>query len=280
MTTTLLQTKLYIPQLPATIVARTRLVELLDEGMHESHKLTLISAPAGFGKTTLVIEWTQNSDRPIAWLTLDEGDNDPTRFWAYFIAALQTIYEGIGDTALAALHSHQPPPIETLLADIINEIAIITDPSPKNSVPGFSIILDDFHVLTNHQINETLTFLLDHLPPQMHLVLSCRADPNLPLARLRSRGQLTEIRAVDLRFTPDEAAAFLNDGMGLGLSTAEITALDKRVEGWIAGLQMAALSMRDRRGSSNLSAAAIVSFWTIWWRRFSISNPATFRNSC
>jgi len=250
MTTTLLQTKLYIPQLPATIVARTRLVELLDEGMHQSHKLTLISAPAGFGKTTLVIEWTQNSDRPIAWLTLDEGDNDPTRFWAYFIAALQTIYEGIGDTALAALHSHQPPPIETLLADIINEIAIITDPSPKNSVPGFSIILDDFHVLTNHQINETLTFLLDHLPPQMHLVLSCRADPNLPLARLRSRGQLTEIRAVDLRFTPDEAAAFLNDGMGLGLSTAEITALDKRVEGWIAGLQMAALSMRDRKDVS------------------------------
>ncbi|MEE8567788.1 MAG: hypothetical protein V3S81_04195, partial [Anaerolineales bacterium] len=250
MTTTLLQTKLYIPQLPATIVARTRLVELLDEGMHQSHKLTLISAPAGFGKTTLVIEWTQNSDRPIAWLTLDEGDNDPARFWAYFIAALQTIYEGIGDTALAALHSHQPPPIETLLADIINEIAIITDPSPKNSVPGFSIILDDFHVLTNHQINETLTFLLDHLPPQMHLVLSCRADPNLPLARLRSRGQLTEIRAVDLRFTPDEAAAFLNDGMGLGLSTAEITALDKRVEGWIAGLQMAALSMRDRKDVS------------------------------
>ena len=250
MTTTLLQTKLYTPQLPATIVARTRLVELLDEGMRQSHKLALISAPAGFGKTTLVIEWTQNIDQPIAWLTLDEGDNDPARFWAYFIAALQTIYEGIGDTALAALHSHQPPPIETLLADIINEIAIITDPSPKNSVPGFSIILDDFHVLTNHQINETLTFLLDHLPPQMHLVLSCRADPNLPLARLRSRGQLTEIRAVDLRFTPDEAAAFLNDGMGLGLSTAEITALDKRVEGWIAGLQMAALSMRDRKDVS------------------------------
>ncbi len=250
MTTTLLQTKLYIPRLPATIVARTRLVELLEEGLHQNHKLALISAPAGFGKTTLVIEWAQNSDRPIAWLTLDEGDNDPARFWAYFIAALQTIYEGIGDAALTALQSHRPPPIETLLADLINEIAIISDPPPKNSVSGFSLVLDDFHVITNHQINETLTFLLNNLPSQMHLVLSCRADPNLPLARLRSRGQLTEIRSIDLRFTPDEAAAFLNDGMELGLSAAEIAALDKRVEGWIAGLQLAALSMRGRKDVS------------------------------
>ncbi|MEA1978147.1 MAG: helix-turn-helix transcriptional regulator, partial [Chloroflexota bacterium] len=250
MTTTLLQTKLYTPQLPATIVARTRLVELLDEGMHQSHKLALISAPAGFGKTTLVIEWTQNSDQPVAWLTLDAGDNDPARFWSYFIAALQTICDGIGDAALTALQSHRPPPIETLVADIINEIALISDPPLKNSVSGFSIVLDDFHVITNHQINETLTYLLDNLPPQMHLVLSCRADPNLPLARLRSRGQLTEIRAVDLRFSPDEAAAFLNDGMGLELSAAEIAALDTRVEGWIAGLQMAALSMRGRKDVS------------------------------
>ena len=250
MTTTLLQTKLYIPQLPSTIVARTRLVELLDEGLHQSHKLALISAPAGFGKTTLVIEWTQKRDRPIAWLTLDEGDNDPARFWAYFIAALQTIYEGIGESTLTAFQSHQHPPIEALLTDIINEIAAIPDPSPGSSVSGFTLILDDFHVITNHQINETLTFLLDNLPPQMHLVLSCRADPNLPLARLRSKGQMTEIRSVDLRFTSDEAAAFLNDGMGLGLSAAEITALDKRVEGWIAGLQMAAISMRGRKDVS------------------------------
>ena len=250
MTTTLLQTKLYIPQLPSTIVARTRLVELLDEGIHQNHRLTLISAPAGFGKTTLVIEWAENRNRPIAWLTLDKGDNDPTRFWAYFIVALQTIYEGIGDAALTALQSHRPPPIEPLISDIINEIAAVPDPSPKNSVLGFSLVLDDFHVITNHQINKTLTFLLDNLPPQMHLVLSCRADPNLPLARLRSRGQLTEMRAVDLRFTPDETAAFLNDVMGLGLSAAEITALDKRVEGWIAGLQMAALSMRGRKDVS------------------------------
>jgi len=250
MTTALLQTKLYLPQLPTTIVARTRLVELLDEGMHQSHKLALISAPAGFGKTTLVIEWAEKRDRPIAWLTLDEGDNDPARFWAYFIAALQTIYEGIGEAALIAFQSHQHPPIEALLTDIINEIAAIPDPSPGSSVSGFTLVLDDFHVIANPQINDALTFLINNLPSQMHLVLSCRADPNLPLARLRSRGQLTEIRAVDLRFTPDEAAAFLNDGMGLGLSAAEITALDKRVEGWIAGLQMAALSMRGRKDVS------------------------------
>jgi LuxR family maltose regulon positive regulatory protein len=250
MSTTLLQTKLYIPQLPSTIVARTRLIDLLDKGIHQSHKLALISAPAGFGKTTLVTEWIHKRDRPIAWLTLDEADNDPARFWAYFISALQTIYEGIGVSALKAFQSHQHPPIEKHLADTINEIASIPDPSPINSMPGFSLVLDDFHMITNQQINATLTYLLNNLPPQMHLILSCRADPNLPLARLRSRGHLTEIRSVDLRFTTDEAAAFLNDVMGLGLSAGEITALDERVEGWIAGLQMAALSMRGHKDVS------------------------------
>ncbi len=250
MTTALLQTKLYIPQLPSTIVARPRLIELLDEGLHQSHKLALISAPAGFGKTTLVIEWAENIDRPIAWLTLDEGDNDPARFWAYFIAALQTIYKGIGEAKLTALQSRRPPPIETLLTGIINEITTIPDLTSGSSESGFSLVLDDFHVIANPQINDALTFLINNLPSQMHLVLSCRADPNLPLARLRSRGQMTEIRSIDLRFTTDEAAAFLNDGMGLGLSAAEITTLDKRVEGWIAGLQMAALSMQGRKDVS------------------------------
>ena len=250
MNTTILQTKLYKPQLPSTIVARPRLVELLDEGMRQSHKLALISAPAGFGKTTLVIEWTHNSDQPIAWLTLDAGDNDPARFWAHFIAALQTIYEGIGEAALTAFQSRRPPPIETLIADIINEITVIPDPFPRSSVSDFSLVLDDFHLITNHQINEALTFLLNNLPSQMHLVLSCRADPILPLARLRSRGQLTEIRSADLRFTTDEAGAFLNEVMGLGLSVEEISTLDERIEGWIAGMQMAALSMRGRKDVS------------------------------
>ncbi len=238
MTPPLLQTKLYIPQLPSTIVARPRLIELLDQGMRQSHKLVLISAPAGFGKTTLVSEWTQSSDQPIAWLSLDEGDKDPARFWAHLIAALQTIFEDVGEAALAALQSPQLPPIETLIAGLINEIAAIQDPSPKSSVPGFSLVIDDFHVITNQQINDALAFLLDNLPSQMHLVLSGRADPLLPLARLRGRGQLTEIRAADLRFIPDEAVAFLNDVMGLGLSAEDITTLDARTEGWIAGLQV------------------------------------------
>jgi len=247
---TLLQTKLYIPPTRPELVSRPRLIERLNEGTLSGRKLTLISAPAGFGKTTLVIEWTQNSDQPIAWLTLDEGDNDPVRFWAYFIAALQTIYEGIGEAALTAFKSRRPPPIEMLIADIINEIATIPDPSTRSSTPRFFLVIDDFHLITNHQINETLAFLLDNLPPKMHLILSCRADPTIPLARLRSSGQMTEIRSVDLRFTTDEADAFLNDVMGLGLSTEEIIALDQRVEGWIAGLQMAALSMRGRKDVS------------------------------
>ena len=255
MTTALLQTKLYIPQLPSTIVARPRLIELLDEGLHQSHKLALISAPAGFGKTTLVIEWAENIDRPIAWLTLDEGDNDPARFWAYFIAALQTIYKGIGEAKLTALQSRRPPPIETLLTGIINEITTIPDLTSGSSESGFSLVLDDFHVIANPQINDALTFLINNLPSQMHLALSCRADPNLPLARLRSRGQMTEIRSIDLRFTTDEAAAFLNDGMGLGLSTEDVVSLDRRVEGWIAGLQMAALSMRGRKDVSGFIKA-------------------------
>ncbi|MCK5054979.1 MAG: hypothetical protein KAR65_11900, partial [Anaerolineales bacterium] len=181
---------------------------------------------------------------------MDEGDNDPARFWAYFIAALQTIYEGIGEAALTALQSRRPPPIETLIADIINEIAAIPDPTPRSSESGFALVLDDFHVIINPQISDTLTFLLNNLPSQLHLFLSCRADPNLPLARLRSKGQLTEIRSADLRFTTDETAVFLNDEMGLGLSTEEITSLDGRIEGWIAGLHMAALSMRGRKDVS------------------------------
>ncbi|MCK4314751.1 MAG: hypothetical protein KAX24_03175, partial [Anaerolineae bacterium] len=170
---------------------------------------------------------------------LDEGDNDPARFLAYFVAALQTIEANVGAGTLGALQSPQPPPIEAVLTALINDISEI--PAP------FVLILDDYHLITAQPIHNALTFLLDHLPPQMHLVIAGRADPPLPLARLRGRGQLTELRAADLRFTPDEAAAFLNDVMGLGLSTEDIAVLDGRTEGWIAGLQMAALSMRGRK---------------------------------
>ena len=232
----LLQTKLYIPPLRSNLVPRPRLIERLNEGLHR--KLTLISAPAGFGKTTLVSEWVAGGERPAAWLSLDERDNDPTRFLAYLVASLQTIEANIGEGVLAVLQSPQPPPTESILTALLNEITTIPD--------NFVLVLDDYHVIDAKPVDNALSFLLEHLPHQMHLALASRADPSLLLARLRGRGELTELRAADLRFTPDEAATFLNQVMGLGLSAEEVTALETRTEGWIVGLQMAALSMQGR----------------------------------
>jgi LuxR family maltose regulon positive regulatory protein len=255
-----LQTKLYIPQARiADLVPRSRLIERLNEGLH--HKLTLLSAPAGFGKTTLVSEWVYQKDESgrmkdesgetalhpsslifhpsrVAWLSLDEGDNDPTRFLTYLVAALQTIAPNVGEGVLAMLQSSQPPPPESTLTALLNEIITIPD--------SFVLILDDYHVIEAKAVDNALTFLIEHLPPQMHLVIATREDPPLPLARLRTRGQLTELRAADLRFTPGEAATFLNQVMGLGLSAEEVASLETRTEGWIAGLQLAALSMQGR----------------------------------
>ena len=260
MSTPILATKLYIPPPRPKVVLRPRLIERMNEGLHR--KLTLISAPAGFGKTTLVSEWVANlrftSDdlrldaakesqivnrkseikNQIAWLSLDEGDNDPTCFLAYLVAALQTIAATIGEGVLAVLQSPQPPPTESILTALLNEITTIPD--------NFILVLDDYHVIEAKPVDTALTFLLEHLPPQMHLVIATREDPPLPLARLRARGQLTELRAADLRFTPGEAATFLNQVMDLGLSAEEVTSLETRTEGWIAGLQLAALSMRGR----------------------------------
>jgi len=232
----ILATKLYLPPPRPGIVLRPRLIERLNEGMH--CKLTLISASAGFGKTTLVSEWIASCERPVAWFSLDEGDNDPSRFLAYLVAALQTIAPKIGEGILVALQSPQPPPSEALLTSLLNEIAVIPD--------KFILVLDDYHAVDSKPIDQALAFLLDHLTPQMHLVIASREDPHLPLSRLRARGQLTELRAADLRFTPAEAAEFLNQVMGLNLSTEDITALEARTEGWIAGLQLAALSMQGR----------------------------------
>ena len=201
-------------------------------------KLTLIAASAGFGKTTLVSEWIASSSRPVAWLSLDEGDNDPTRFLTYLVAALQTLAANIGKGVLAILQSPQAPPTESILTTLINEIAAIPD--------NFILVLDDYHVVDAKPVDNVLTFLLEHLPPNMHLVIATREDPHLPLARLRARGQLTELRAADLRFTPSEAAEFLNQVMGLTLSMEDITALETRTEGWIVGLQMAAISMQGQ----------------------------------
>ena len=231
-------TKLYIPTSRRRIVVRPRLVEWLNEGLAAGHRLTLVSAPAGFGKTTLVSEWSAGCGRPVAWLSLDDGDSDLGRFLAYLIAALQTVAPGIGEGVLAALQSPQPPPPEPTLTALLNDIAAI----PRDVV----IVLDDYHVLEAKPVDDALAFLVEHLPPNVHLVIATREDPALPLARWRVRGQMTELRATDLRFTPTEAAGFLNQVMDLDLSAEEITALDSRTEGWIAGLQLAAISLQGR----------------------------------
>jgi LuxR family maltose regulon positive regulatory protein len=234
MSVSLLSTKFYVPPARPNGVSRPRLIERLNEGLHR--KLTLISAPAGFGKSTLVSEWITGRERPVAWLSLDEGDNDPTRFLSYLVAALQTIAANIGAGVLGVLQSPQPPSTESILTSLLNEITSLPD--------HFILVLDDYHVVDAKLVDQALTFLLEHLPPQMHLVIATREDPHLPLARLRARGQLTELRATDLRFTPAEAAEFLNRVMGLNLSAEDIAALETRTEGWIAGLQLAAISMQ------------------------------------
>src|SRR5512143_1196799 len=261
----ILATKLYLPPPRPGIVPRPRLVERLNEGLAAGRKLALISASAGFGKTTLVSEWVatltpgpsptgRGEGVRVAWLSLDEGDKDPTRFLTYLVAALQTMPPktggaNIGEGVLGALQSPQPPPIESILIALLNEITTIPD--------HFILVLDDYHVIdarpvdASTSVDGALTFLLEHLPPQMHLVIATREDPHLPLARLRARGQLTELRATDLRFSPAEAADFLNQVMGLNLSAADIAALETRTEGWIAGLQLAALSMQGHQEAAS-----------------------------
>ncbi|MEM7345754.1 MAG: LuxR C-terminal-related transcriptional regulator [Chloroflexota bacterium] len=240
----ILATKLYIPPPRSKIVLRPRLIAQLNAG--RQRHLTLISAPAGFGKTTLLSRWiydlqTKDVDKekiinPVAWLSLDKGDNDPTRFLTYSVAALQTIAPHLGIDVLALLQSPQPSSTETILTLLLNEIATNLD--------NFTLILDDYHLIENRAIDEALAFMLEHLPPSMHLVIATREDPSLPLARLRVRDQITELRANDLRFTATEAAEFLNQVMDLTLSTKDIQALETRTEGWIAGLQLAGLALQ------------------------------------
>jgi LuxR family transcriptional regulator, maltose regulon positive regulatory protein len=232
----LLTTKLFIPprRPRESVVDRSRLTQRL--AMSNGQRLTLISAPAGFGKTTLVSEWIPHSEHCVPWLSLDANDNDPVRFWMYVITAVQMLRSDLGASALALLKAPQTPPIETILTLLLNDIAAFPE--------RFVLVLDDYHLVETPAIHSALGFLLDHLPPQMHVMITSRSDPPLPLARWRARRQLIEIRAADLRFTPAEAAAFLNRVMGLNLSAAEIAALETRTEGWIAGLQLAALSMQ------------------------------------
>jgi LuxR family maltose regulon positive regulatory protein len=233
MTTPLLRTKLHIPPVRSDLVPRTRLIERLLSGA--GRKLALVSAPAGFGKTTLISQWLATVDIPAAWLQLDDGDNDPTVFWSYVLAAIATVYPQVGSGTLPQPPADQPAALETFLIELLNRV---TEP--------LLLILDDYHAITSPQVSQSLSFFLDSLPPQLQLVLASRADPPWPLGRLRARGEILEVRTDDLRFSPEEAVSFLNDTMKLGLSNEEITALDSRTEGWIAGLKLAALSLQGR----------------------------------
>jgi LuxR family maltose regulon positive regulatory protein len=250
MATPLLATKLYIPPLHPNLVPRPRLLQRMTAGL--ACRLTLVSAPAGFGKTTLLSAWVgarQALRQKVAWLSLDEGDNDLARFWRYVIAALQTVNPQVGETMQSALQSPQPPSPESLLTTLINDIANVVDMTDGPLI----LVLDDCHVIEAEPIQRSLGFFLDHLPPKLHLVIATREDPPLALPRLRGRGQVTEIRAVDLRFTAEEAAQFLNTCMGLGLSAEDVATLENRTEGWIVGLQMAALALQglSRQGQAD-----------------------------
>ena len=261
-----LRTKLYAPPLRSELVSRPRLIKRLNAGLWRAggaaRKLTLVSAPAGFGKTTLVSAWAQSLGNALptvagpdeapgsgdtavsfAWLSLDEGDNDVMRFLAYLIAALQTAEAGLGGVALSRLQSQQPPPAEVTLSAVINDVAVLST--------RIILVLDDYHLIEAQAIHQAVAFILRHQPPQLHLAIVTREDPFLPVGRLRARGEMTELRAADLRFTPTEATAFLNEVMGLALSSEDVAALAQRTEGWIAGIQLAALSMQGRRDVSS-----------------------------
>jgi LuxR family maltose regulon positive regulatory protein len=258
----LLATKLYIPPPRSNLVRRPRLIERLNDGLHLSHKLTLITAPAGFGKTTLLSEWAAGLDLPIAWLSFDESDSDPRRAAAYLVAALralpgsESLATPIGESFLDAVSTQLDARggillVEQILGSLINEIAALPQ--------GFVLVLDDYHLIENPHTHEAVSFLLNHLPTSVHLVIASRAEPPLPIARLRARGQLTELNADDLRFTLDETAALLEQITDLNLTSEDIARLETRTEGWIAGLQMTALALQGlalRGPSTNQEATS------------------------
>ena len=243
----LLETKLYIPRPRRGVVGRPRLIDRLRRGI--DGKLTLISAPAGFGKTTLLAEWLaapSDDARSSAWFSIDPSDDQPTTFWSYVIAALRTVAQGVGSTSMPLLRAPQPPPTRSVLATLLNELSATSTPAV--------LVLDDYHLIDSPEIHDGVTFLLEHLPPHVHFVIATRADPGFPLAGLRARGGLAEIRAGDLRFTAEEAVTYLNEVMGLNLTAADVAALEARTEGWIAALQLAALSMQGRGDAAEFIA--------------------------
>ena len=246
MASDLLETKLHAPRARVGVVHRARLLERLARGT--TSKLTLVSAPPGFGKSTLVAEWfsRRTASERAAWLSLDSDDNDPVRFWRYVVAALRTALPDIGLEAASALEPPEPQ-VDLAIHSVLNDLADVDQ--------QIVLVLDDFHTLERHEIHESVAFLIDRLPSHAHIVMTTRADPPLPLARLRARGELVEIRAADLRFTADEAAAYLNGAMALDLRGSDVGALEARTEGWIAALQLAALSMQGRADPGSFIAS-------------------------
>ena len=230
----LLSTKLSIPPLRSRLIARPRLIEKLNQGFECG--FVLVSAPAGYGKTTLLTAWLDQVDFTATWLSLDEGDNDPARFLAYLAAALRTINPSIGKNMEIPPQVSPLPAIETLLTPLVNDIAQHGEP--------FCLVLDDFHVIQNQTVHQVIAFLLEHRPRPMHLAIATQAYPPLALARLRARSEMLELRQADLRFTDQEASDFLSHTMGLKISPGDVARISRRIEGWIAGLQMAALSIQ------------------------------------
>ena len=241
----ILRTKLNVPRLRLRLFERPHLIELMDEG--PARKMVLVTAPAGFGKTTMVSAWLRRAGYPAAWLSLDEEDGDLIRFFNYLTAALQEIDSSIGRTVLTAMQKADPPPAEALVTSLINDIHAIAD--------HFILVLDDYHVLDNPAVHNAVTFLLDHQPDQMHLIIITRHDPPLPISGLLFRGELTRIDAGDLRFSVDESNTFLNDLMDLGLSDEDVARLDARTEGWAVGLQLAAISLKSHQDKSKAVAS-------------------------
>src|SRR6266498_1410132 len=230
----LLSTKFGIPRIRRDLLARSHLVSRLEEAT--KRELVLVSTPAGFGKTTLLASWARNTERPVAWLSLDGDDNDPVRFWRYTIAAVDRVHKGIGEHTLSLFNALAQPTSNAVVTALVNELAALPD--------ELVLILDNYHLIESQAVHDSLTFLLDHLSPGMHVVISSRSDPPIPLARFRARGQLAELRAADLRFTLEEAAALLRRVWGLNLPEESIAALEARTEGWVTGLQLVALSLR------------------------------------
>ena len=242
MTTQLLATKLFIPPLRSEVVLRPILVKRLNDGL--DRKLTLISAPAGFGKTTLLSEWAERHPGNIVWVSLDDEDNNIRHFWSYFIAGINKIYAEIGSSLLTRLQSQQPPPQNEILTDLINEIVNI-------NLPPFAVVLDDYHLIDTPEIHNGIIYLIENCPPPLHIVIATRSDPSLPLGRWRARGEMNELRTGDLRFTLSEAIDFFNLTLGLEIHQDDIEALERRTEGWIAGLKMAAISIKGRIQTQN-----------------------------